>query len=229
MISLVMLSGGIDSTYVLARLLKDSDDEVLAHHVHFINNSRRHVAESEACKKIVKYCQENYRPFSYTETAIDHRKLSAHGSDVAASGFEAGAVAASYFLTKSESVDRWLIGLTEEDTLPRWRMRDAQACCDANCQNGLVPELHFFPLVSLPQQVAYMGDELFEMTWSCRAPRFDGDNFSSCQECPACVRRAGGRAKAEAGITQEQLKQPPRPWNRIREVTQPRPRQLRQG
>jgi 7-cyano-7-deazaguanine synthase in queuosine biosynthesis len=53
MISLMMLSGGIDSTYVLARLLRETDDEILVHHVHFLNNSNRHIPEAAACKKIV--------------------------------------------------------------------------------------------------------------------------------------------------------------------------------
>ena len=34
---LVMFSGGIDSTHSLVELLRETDDEVLVHHIHLVN------------------------------------------------------------------------------------------------------------------------------------------------------------------------------------------------
>ena len=39
--TLVMLSGGVDSVYRLVKLLRETDDEVLAHHVHLVNIEQR--------------------------------------------------------------------------------------------------------------------------------------------------------------------------------------------
>ena len=111
MISLVMLSGGIDSTYVLARMLREFEDEVVVHHIHCLNDSQRHVAEQRACNQIVAYCRENYRDFAYSETMIDHRRMLSHGIDMIAAGFEAGVVSASYALATNKNIDRWLVGL----------------------------------------------------------------------------------------------------------------------
>ncbi|MCD6074290.1 MAG: hypothetical protein K0Q70_1173 [Rhodospirillales bacterium] len=188
----MMLSGGIDSTYVLARLLRETDDEILVHHVHFLNNSNRHIPEAAACKKIVDYCRTSYRDFSYTETAIDHRRLVAHGFDVIAAGFEAGVIASSFHIATGRNVDRWFIGLAADDvTMPRVRAKQGQECCEFNCQSGYPPDLHLYPLVGLQTQIDYLPADLYELTWSCRTPKIEGEAHSACGECSSCLRRVG--------------------------------------
>lgn len=191
MISLVMLSGGIDSVYTLYRLLKETDDEVLVHHIHHINNSNRHIPERAACEQVVKYCQEKVRPVAYTQSALDRRRFLAHGQDIVAAGFEAGVVAASYYLATSKYIDRWMIGLANDDQLPRHRVKHAQDCCEYNCQAGNAPELYLYPPVSLQDQVDYIPSELMEMTWSCRNPVTKEDEKAEiCGKCEACQRRS---------------------------------------
>jgi 7-cyano-7-deazaguanine synthase in queuosine biosynthesis len=199
MISLLMLSGGIDSACALTRLLNETDDELLVHHVHLLTNSRRHIPEAEACRKLVDHCRTQYRDFTYSETTIDHRRMLSHGWDLIASGFEAGVVAASYHLATNRNIDRWFVGLAADDPVPRSRVQQAQSTCEFNCQNGFTPELYLFPLVSPQQQVDYMGAEVFARSWSCRAPRFsDEKNYSPCQRCSACQRRTGLTAPSSA-------------------------------
>jgi hypothetical protein len=63
---LVMLSGGIESTYMLYRYLSQTDYEVHAHHISMRHASQhRWLAEELACKKIVEVCQK-IRPFEYS-------------------------------------------------------------------------------------------------------------------------------------------------------------------
>jgi len=189
MISLMMFSGGIDSTYSLVRLLNETQDEVLVHHVHLVTNTNRHVAEQSACAKIVEHCQKNIRAFSYTESVMDRRKFVAHGYDFLSAGFEAGIVSASYYLTTKKDIDRWIVGWAEDDIMPRIRFTNAQDCCEYNCQAGSAPELFLYQPIDVQEQINYMGAELFNMTWSCRAPKEVEGKPEPCKECDPCLRR----------------------------------------
>ena len=48
--SLVMWSGGLDSTYSLVRLLGETDDEVLVHHVHCNRRRESGTGRSRRCE-----------------------------------------------------------------------------------------------------------------------------------------------------------------------------------
>ena len=43
--TVVLWSGGVDSTGALYKILKDYDDDVVAHHIHFMNYQNRWKAE----------------------------------------------------------------------------------------------------------------------------------------------------------------------------------------
>ena len=45
--TVVLWSGGVDSTGALYRILKDYDDDVVAHHIHFKNYQNRWKAEKK--------------------------------------------------------------------------------------------------------------------------------------------------------------------------------------
>ena len=202
MITLIMLSGGIDSTYQLVRMLRDSEDEVLAHHVHFATNLGRHEPEDRACRDIVPYCRKNYRPFSFTQSAIDHRRFLAHGYDLLAAALEAGAVAGSYHLASGRRVDRWVLGRALEETAPGKRFRQAEALARDNCQGIEGPDLHVPEPVTQQAQIDDMPLELYRMTWSCRLPRRVEDGFAACGTCATCKRLVGTahRLEAEAAV-----------------------------
>ena len=114
-ITLVMLSGGIDSAYVLAKVLRESDDIVLAHHIHLINKEGRHLQEAKACEQIVQYCKTHIRDFYYTQSVIDRRKFRAFGIDIITAASEAGIVVQSYRADTGSLVDRWTVGINAED------------------------------------------------------------------------------------------------------------------
>src|SRR4029077_18363528 len=70
---IVMWSGGIDSTFKLAYLLKETEYQVHAHHVHIVNREGRSQAERAACVALRSKLKA-IRSFAYTESRIDHRQ-----------------------------------------------------------------------------------------------------------------------------------------------------------
>ncbi|MEH6528133.1 MAG: hypothetical protein V7723_18860 [Sneathiella sp.] len=187
-VTIVMLSGGVDSVYVLAKLLKETEDIVLVHHIHIINNDGRFKVEDQRCKKIVEWCRKNYRPFGYSQSAIDHRGLFRRGYDVIGVAFEAGIIGRSYFSKFSKSVDRWIFGLCKEEDLPEDRVFHIRKACEASSFPYPPPELYRLPIISKADQIKYLPQELRDLCWTCRTPiwRSDGE-FEECGRCPTCL------------------------------------------
>ena len=65
--------GGINSTFKLASLLKETEYQVHAHHVHLVNHEGRHAAEAAACRALRPKLKA-IRDFPYTQSRIDHRQ-----------------------------------------------------------------------------------------------------------------------------------------------------------
>ena len=166
--TLVMLSGGIDSVYALWKVLTETDDDVLAHHINFVNSERRHVIEAQRCRKIVDYLRCRVRDFEYTESTLDHRNYAFFGYDMVAVGFEAGLVAQSYLFRKSRPVDRWTAGAcVEEGTAMQGRWPHVLACCAANCFPHEAPAYLQLPEVTKQEEVDRLPRDLLELTWGC--------------------------------------------------------------
>ena len=191
MISLVMLSGGIDSAYALYKVLKETDDEVLVHHIHLVTDLGRHIPEAKACTEIIEYCKKNLRAFHYSESTIDHRRFVAHGYDLMAAGFEAGMVASSFHVVSGgrRAIDRWIVGISKDDELPEHRIERAAETARFNCMFDPKPKLFIFPRIDVREQLRFMPRSLAEATWSCRHPKELPNNPSPCGQCASCKRR----------------------------------------
>lgn len=184
--TLVMLSGGVDSVYTLVKLLRETNDEVLAHHVHLVNIEQRHKVEAERCRSIIDICKREIRDVSYSESAIDHRGMRFFGYDMVTIGFEAGIVAHSYWLARDRMVDRWTVGTCAEDGSNPDRWRHVLACCAANCFPHEPPAFLDMPYVSKAEEMAYLPLDVLDLTWACRRPIRDGDAFRECGQCETC-------------------------------------------
>ena len=77
MTTLAMLSGGLDSTAMLVKLLAETGDALRVHHIRMVNREGRDRAEQRAVEAIVEYCRARYRPFRYSESALDFSALEA--------------------------------------------------------------------------------------------------------------------------------------------------------
>src|SRR4029079_12007794 len=93
MSTLVMFSGGLDSTAMLVKLLTESEDELRVHHIRMANREGRDGAEQRAVESIVAWCRDRYRPFRYSESGLDFRGLEAIPIDYLSIAFVACQVA----------------------------------------------------------------------------------------------------------------------------------------
>lgn len=192
-VTLVMFSGGIDSVYVLYRLLKESDDEIIAHHIHFVNREGRHRAEEIACRRIVKWLSETVRPFIYTESTVDRRRFRAFGMDDMTVGFEVGIIANSFLMDRGHDIDRWTTGTCLEEELEYYGAEEVERfehvlnAAAAGCYPNPAPRFFQLKIIPKKDQMAYMGSTLVDLCWTCREPIWDGDAPpKECGKCKTC-------------------------------------------
>ena len=191
--TLVMFSGGIDSVYTLTKLLRESSDDIIAHHIHFLNQENRHRAEAAACRNIVDHLQQTEREFIYTESAIDRRRFRVFGSDDMAVAFEVGIVSQSHLFDRGYIIDRWTAGICLEEELDEFGAEDVEKmehllnCTSASSYPNESPR--FFQLAIIPKkdQMEYMGQQLVDLCWTCRAPVWQDDGAPrECGRCKTC-------------------------------------------
>ena len=199
-VTLVMLSGGIDSVYTLVKLLRETDDRILAHHIDMINDERRWGVEREACRAVVDYCRKAYRDFGYSESGVDHRGMRFFDFDMVTVGFEAGIVAHAYFEATGQMPDCWTIGAcTEEGSHPdRWV--HVEACLAANCYPNPAPPFFSLPVVSKVEECRYLPSDLLDLCWTCRRPVKTPEGYRECGVCETCqiMKRTRSEKQAES-------------------------------
>lgn len=203
-VTLVMLSGGIDSVYVLQRLLKESDDEIIAHHIHFVNREGRHKAEDNACRRIVSHLRKTVRAFHYTESTIDRRRFEAFGMDDMCVGFEVGIVSNSFQINRGYPIDRWTSGTCLEEELEYYgsdeieRFEHVLNAAAASSYPGNAPRYFQLKIIPKAQQLEYMGKVLVDLCWTCRTPVWNENGEpSECGTCKTCTLMARVRAGEE--------------------------------
>lgn len=190
--SLLMLSGGIDSLYVLHQALTQSDDVLWVHHVNLINREGRHRAEARACADIVAWCAEHLRPFRYTESTIDHSAFELFGRDVLVVAFEAGLVVQNAHAFWRRGFDRWLLGYCKEESeevaadAGTNRRSLVETCLATSAAPIVPPTLYSPPLISKRAQVEAMPPELSRLAWTCRRPVWRDDAPFECGSCKTC-------------------------------------------
>jgi 7-cyano-7-deazaguanine synthase in queuosine biosynthesis len=193
--TLVMFSGGIDSTAMLVKLLAQSGDELRVHHIHMANQEGRDAAERRAVEGNVSYCRAHYRPFRYSESGLDFRGLEAIPIDYLSIAFVACQVAID-----TPRCTRIAVGSLDADTDFEYRSArqrrvfdDMYSCYRARTLGE--PRVEWiYPVYDQPKSalVAALPAALLSLTWSCRRPAGGG---RPCGECKAC--RAREKAYAE--------------------------------
>ncbi len=199
---LLMLSGGIDSTYALFKYLTETSLPVHAHHISMqVEEEPRYVLEDAACKRIVNFCG-GYRQFSYTE--------SSYGFDLPYTGWDAdvqlmvGARVAANLEAKRVTM---VLGINADDMAREEvaerakrdvlkNLWDAQiASIDAERRDRNNPVIHLpFKGAYKHEMIQEMPTGLLRMTWSCRKPEHregptDAGRDFPCGKCHACVAR----------------------------------------
>ena len=200
--SLVMWSGGLDSTYGLVHLLRETNDEVYAHHMHRLaphdaGNRSSNACEHEAIaiNKMRPYIAKNFREFHHSESKVDLSQFTDFAKDTGTTMFFAAQVAKSFGFTPA---DRILFTMNSDEDRGNWtpgtsiyELRRMNLVAILKLVWGIedVPYFYLWPEPPSKQKEAnYLPYELFQMTSSCREPRLDGEgNEITCGRCPECT------------------------------------------
>jgi 7-cyano-7-deazaguanine synthase in queuosine biosynthesis len=193
MTTLVMFSGGLDSTAMLVKLLAETKDELRVHHIRMANREGRAAAEQAAVARIVAWCRERYRAFRYSESALDFAELQAIPIDYLCVAFVACNVAID-----TPGCNRIAVAALARDTdienrsARQRRVFDALYECYRARKLGEPHVQWIYPVYHATKRelAAALPRELLEMTWSCRRPVRAAQGFRACGTCKACLARA---------------------------------------
>jgi 7-cyano-7-deazaguanine synthase in queuosine biosynthesis len=197
--TLALLSGGLDSTTAVVKILRESDDELHLHFIDFRTDRYRHRAEAAAVVSLLPHLRA-IRPFEFSSTQQDYTRL---GSPVDLHMY-CFTAAQLVRMLRPWKADRVATGLMRGDRDLAWehRRRVANAIFDACLADFPADDRPswFFPCLDLSkaEEMAYLGPELSRLTWSCRRPIEVGESFSRCGTCGTC--RQIAMAEIEAGL-----------------------------
>ena len=189
-----MFSGGLDSTAMLVKLLREGEDELRVHHIRMQNKEAREGAEQRAVESIVAWCRERYRPFRYSESGLDFRALEAIPIDYLSIAFVACQVAID-----TPGCDRIAVASLARDTdienrsARQRRVFDAMYECYRYRKLGEPQVQWIYPVYHATKQslAASLPTELLQLTWSCRRPVPERGGWRPCGGCKACLARQG--------------------------------------
>jgi 7-cyano-7-deazaguanine synthase in queuosine biosynthesis len=193
MTTLVMLSGGLDSTAMLVQLLTQSRDELRVHHIRMANREQRAEAEQSAVERIVAWCVSRYRPFRYSESSLDFSELEAIPIDYLCIAFVACQVAID-----TPGCNRVAVAALARDTdienrsARQRRVFETLYECYRARKLGEPSVEWIYPVyrASKRELADSLPRELLEMTWSCRVPVREAAGWRACGACKACLARA---------------------------------------
>jgi 7-cyano-7-deazaguanine synthase in queuosine biosynthesis len=198
MTTLVMFSGGLDSTAMLVKLLTQTQDELRVHHIRMANREMRAQAEGYAAERIVAWCRQRYRPFRYSESGLDFTGLEAIPIDYLSIAYVACQVAID-----TPGCDRIAVASLSRDTdivnrsARQRQVFDAMYACYRARKLGEPRVEWVYPVYDCSKaQVAQMlPAELAALTWSCRRPVAKAAGWAPCGTCKACLAREGVSAQ----------------------------------
>ena len=193
MTTLVMFSGGLDSTAMLVKLLTQSRDELRVHHIRMVNREGRAEAEQAAVEAILAWCRR-YRSFRYSESGLDFATLEAIPIDYLSIAYVACQVAID-----TPGCDRIAVASLSRDTdivnrsARQRQVFDAMYDCYRARKLGEPKVEWVYPVYDCTKaQVAeLLPAELAALTWSCRRPVAKPGGWAPCGACKACLARAG--------------------------------------
>ncbi len=202
--SLVLFSGGIDSTYSLVRLLRETRDLVYAHHVHFIDPRQQPgKADFEAlaprARAPLKWLKKHLRDFEYSQSLVDLSMFATGARETASLMYFAAQASMNYGFSP---FDRILLGVNAdmdpgwnpESSAYAWRRTLLVRMLRSVWECDEVPHLYLWnPRPSKRAMLEYLPAELAELTFSCTAPVSDSRRPQEqipCGQCSRCHWRA---------------------------------------
>ncbi len=191
--TLVMLSGGIDSTAALLRVINNPKvyGQIHVHHINIQNVEYRWVAEAKAVKNVLEYIRRNYStPFTKSESTIN----TPHFGNQFLFDTEVISFITGYMTSRDSQIKRVVLGATGSDfassgasnATKRSKAMHNAFYADGKDHNKMVKE---FPLSRLTKEEVYatLPTDLAELTWSCRTPVFKNGFIKECGVCKTCA------------------------------------------
>lgn len=189
--TLVMFSGGIDSTAALWHVLHHPDEygEVHVHHIHIQNLEGRWQAEAMAVKDVLAYMREHApTEFTSSESTI---ALPHFGNqfmyDVEIVSFLSG-----YMTSRDPNITSVVIAATKTD----FQLGvDGSVMKAKRVHNAFHPEeedhsarIKEYPQKDLTKEEVFktVPPELAVLTWSCRTPHYADGKPIECGRCKTC-------------------------------------------
>ena len=195
-----MLSGGMDSTYLAWKMVKEKTPNLHLHHISIRNyvDLLWEIQDSRT-PLIIDYLKNIWNDFLYSESIFDFSGFRKIGWDSDVVLLFGQKIAQNYPKQRTKLI----IGWNPSDMGRRVVAERAKRKVTSNLWEALVEsannrecidkKLHF-PLIeqniTKAQMIAEMPRELLNLTWSCRRPK--GEN--PCGKCHACkeIKEAGG-------------------------------------
>lgn len=190
--TLVMFSGGIDSTAALLLVIANPSQygQIHVHHVHIQNIEARWKAEAAAVKSVLAYIRAHYAtPFTTSESSINTPHLGGNFLfDSEVTGFITG-----YMTSRDPLITKVIFGATGTDFARGVSKAVARGKAIHNAfhepgedHSVAVKE---YPLSEMTKEEVYntLPTELAALTWSCRTPHYADGKPIECGKCKTCV------------------------------------------
>jgi len=198
--TLLMFSGGLDSTALLANILTATKHKLHVHYIEIHNVENRAEAEKNSVYEIIEYCKKNYRNFTFSTSKHEFHIGIGGGLDMSLALFTAGRV----YNANQGGLDIVWTGHIDPST---WEIVEGAAILHASFINKLrVPEW-LRPLSKMTKKDIYesIPEDLAKLSWSCRTPLYQNGYYSPCGECYTCksISLAGGVIDDQGGGIQK--------------------------
>lgn len=191
---LLFLSGGIDSTFLLYHLLKNTNYTIHTHHISLKTWTNRWKNERSSVDNIVEYCKRNIRYFEHTDSIIEYTHSKTLTYDINTCCYMATNIIPSMSgeIVVTFGIEPDMFFSVDDGFFSRTK-RKTHELYWAGCWNSLRPEVQkrvskylFYPLFDYNLYkrdfINILPKELLDMTWSCRTP----DNGRKCGQCHSC-------------------------------------------
>lgn len=212
--ALLMLSGGIDSTYCMYQALS-SGRSLAVHHIHLVNREGRSDAERRAVQQILRWFRrKGLTNFTYTESTFDYGSIRHIAKDYSVYSLMIGILLqdprnrdiSSFIHPRHSDAFNLRRGQTFESA-----SRRANAVLTGVSKLVANRDVRMeLPIVEMTkkQVIEACPPDLLRLTWYCRRPRKAGSVFYPCNACFTCkqVNAAGGTKRTTSTSTRRTVR-----------------------
>jgi 7-cyano-7-deazaguanine synthase in queuosine biosynthesis len=191
--TLVFLSGGLDSTAALVKLLRETTLPLHVHFIHYMNRENRFEAERLAVEKIIPWCRQHLRDFESSRSTQDYREICLPG-DVHVVRFTAAQIALKHHVSQIAT------GRCRDDSNAghSMRSREADAIFNACTMHMKHRPTWVYPVGEMDkaEEIAYLkahAPELLDMVHYCRRPLQQDSRWVDCGVCKTCLQMKNAR------------------------------------